>query len=91
MSFKLNSQNEISDISLTNQIRQNNLINQIKSYKITNLNVQVYIVSPDDIVLSGTPSLTFDTEGFLSFGVRITSARASTNLKDIPVHVRKCR
>ncbi|XP_075979402.1 LOW QUALITY PROTEIN: pickpocket protein 19-like [Anticarsia gemmatalis] len=60
------------------------VLNYAESYK-------VYTVSPDEITLSGAPSLTFDTEGFLSFGVHITSTKASPDLKGIPLHLRKCR
>ncbi|KAJ8714537.1 hypothetical protein PYW07_002762 [Mythimna separata] len=60
------------------------LVNYASAYK-------VYTLSPDEIILSGTPALTFETEGFLSFGVQITSTRASEDLKYIPLHLRKCR
>ncbi|KAF9794666.1 hypothetical protein SFRURICE_019544 [Spodoptera frugiperda] len=51
----------------------------------------VYTLSPDEVILSGTPALTFESEGFLSFGVQITSTRASEDLKYIPLQLRKCR
>ncbi|KAJ8718459.1 hypothetical protein PYW08_002696 [Mythimna loreyi] len=60
------------------------LVNYASAYK-------VYTLSPDEVILSGTPALTFETEGFLSFGVQITSTRASEDLKHIPLHLRKCR
>ncbi|CAH0687816.1 unnamed protein product [Spodoptera exigua] len=52
---------------------------------------KVYTLSPDEVILSGTPALTFESEGFLSFGVQITSTRASEDLKYIPLQLRKCR
>uniref|UniRef100_A0A2A4K5Z4 Uncharacterized protein n=1 Tax=Heliothis virescens TaxID=7102 RepID=A0A2A4K5Z4_HELVI len=54
---------------------------------------KIYTVSPDEVILIGTPALTFETEGFLSFGVQITSTRASEDIKDIPLqlhHERIC-
>ncbi|XP_063894852.1 sodium channel protein Nach [Helicoverpa armigera] len=52
---------------------------------------KIYTVSPDEVILIGTPALTFETEGFLSFGVQITSTRASEDIKDIPLQLRNCR
>ncbi|XP_026741058.1 uncharacterized protein LOC113503361 isoform X2 [Trichoplusia ni] len=60
------------------------IVNYAEAYK-------VYTLSPDEVILSGAASLTFDTEGFLSFGVQITSTRASEDIKYIPLHLRKCR
>ncbi|XP_028026586.1 uncharacterized protein LOC114240302 [Bombyx mandarina] len=60
------------------------VVNYADEYKI-------YTTSPDDVIMSEASSLKFELEGFLSFGVQITSTRASNELRNVPLHLRKCR
>ncbi|KAJ0175159.1 hypothetical protein K1T71_009300 [Dendrolimus kikuchii] len=60
------------------------IMNYADSYK-------VYTSNPDDITLCGSDSITLDMEGFLSFGVQISSTRTSEDLHDLSINLRKCR
>ncbi|CAK1581081.1 unnamed protein product [Parnassius mnemosyne] len=51
----------------------------------------VFIHSPDETILSTSPSYTVDKDGFITYGFQIWSTKVSKELRATSIHVRKCR
>ncbi|XP_072938380.1 pickpocket protein 28-like [Epargyreus clarus] len=75
-----------TNIELT--IYEGDFLAQITNYSI---NYKVYIHHPDELVLSTSPSFTFDVEGTVTFGLSVWSTRIAEELRPKSTLLRKCR